>query len=562
MTGAAKTVPTPGGSTPAASPMRILWYGNHGAAHARFGMLDLLDVREDLERIAREFPVQLIVVSNNREKYEKHIKPFRIPSRYEEWSTERVDRWLAKARVVLIPNSLDEFSVCKSANRAIHALMRRVPVVATPTPGLACLAGAIETGGFYEGLRKYLSDPAAGKRDTELATTLIAKHFSAPVLGEAWHRTLSTAINSAKARRGAQSAELVVALNLIQDLDLAVPVIEAARARGIPVEVWSSMALLRKSPRVARQLRLTGVNLVGVPDESVYLVDFPSEMKALLTITETSLGPHKFTRALTERARDMGILTATMQHGLENVGLTYSDEVHPIEEVKIAADRIFLWGGLETLHAGADDALRKRCVPAGCTKPTSQPDEELSGLISPSAIVVGVFENLHWHRYSDEYRAFFLDGVARLATAFPGVTFLVKPHHAGMWLTSRFKGDRPDFPNVVIADPADPAWEPYTAGGLLGRMAAVVTTPSTVALDAARRGLPVAVVAHRIDVARYRPLPELRERDDWQAFLASALDPGKSGSHRHAAAEFVDSAIRPGDAAGLILDDLVRTTKR
>lgn len=545
----------------AAAPMRILWYGNHGAVHARFGMLDLLEIRDDLERIAREFPVQLIVVSNSREKYEKHIRPFGIPSRYEEWSAERVDRWLAKASVVLIPNSLDDFSICKSANRAIHALMRRVPVVATPTPGLAPLAGAIETGGFHKGLYKYLSDPAAGKRDTALAVKLIARHFSPPVLGKGWHHALSTAIKAARSRCGARPAELVVALNLIQDLDLALPVIEAARVRGVPLEVWSSMTLLKKSPRVARQLRLAGIPVVGVLDDSVNVVAFPPGMRALLTVAETSLGPHKFTRALTERARNMGIPTATMQHGLENVGLTYSDDVHSIGSVRIAADRIYLWNGLDSLHEGADDALRRRCVPAGCTKPAVQPDEDLSGLIPGDATVVGVFENLHWHRYPDEYRAFFLEGVAQLATAFPGITFLVKPHHAGMWLTSRFRGDRPEFPNVVIADPADPAWEPYTAGGLLGRMAAVITTPSTVALDAARRELPVAVVAHQIDVERYRPLPVLRERGDWVAFLASALDPGKAASHRRAAAEFVDGAIRPGDAAGLIVDDLVRTKR-
>jgi hypothetical protein len=548
-------------ASPTVAPMRLLWYGNHGAPHARFGMLDLLDVGEDLERIAREFPVQLIVVSNNREKYEKHIKPLNIPSRYEEWSSERVDRWLSKASVVLIPNSLDEFSICKSANRAVHALMRRVPVVATPTPALACLSDAIETGGFYDGLRKYLSDPTAGRRDTARAIELIDRNFSAPVLGAAWHQALVPVIAAARTRRGQRTAELVIALNLVQDLDLALPVIEAARARRVAVEVWCSMALLKKSPRVARRLRSIGTAPVGVLEDAVGVVDFPPGIRALLTVTETSLGPHRFTRALTERAKREGIRTGTMQHGLENVGLTYSDAVHAVGAVSIAADRIYLWSGLESLDASVDDELRARCVPAGCTKPAQEQEDDPPLPLPEAGKVVGVFENLHWHRYSDDYRAFFLDSLTEAAAAFPAVTFLVKPHHAGMWLTSRFTGERPRLPNIVVADPTDPSWEPYTSGGLLGRMSAVVTTPSTVALDAARRGLPVAVVARGLEVGRYHPLTLLRERSDWHSFLASSLDAANALDHRRVADEFVEKSIRPGNAATFIVDDLVRAKR-
>jgi hypothetical protein len=171
--------------------------------------------------------------------------------------------------------------------------------------------------------------------------------------------------------------------------------------------------------------------------------------------------------------------------------------------------------------------------------------------------VVGVFEYLHWHRYDDDYRAFFIAGVQRLAEAFPEITFLVKPHHAGMWLTSRFSGTAPAAANLVIADPAAPPWESHTAPSLLGRMMAVITTPSTVALDAARRHLPTAVVAKSLVLSNYAPLPMIVGDEDWAVFVDSARAPATRGSFVQAAKDYVARVILPGDAPARILDNLL-----
>jgi hypothetical protein len=81
---------------------RILWFGNHGAPHARFGMLDLLEIRTALETIATAFNVEL-VVSNHGGKYERHIAPLRIPSTYVEWSPAPIKQRLSLAAVVVVP---------------------------------------------------------------------------------------------------------------------------------------------------------------------------------------------------------------------------------------------------------------------------------------------------------------------------------------------------------------------------------------------------------------------------------------------------------------------------
>jgi len=169
---------------------QLLWFGNHGAPYARFGMLDLLDIREALETIAQEFPVELVVVSSHQGKYAEHIAPMAIPSRYLPWSNEVVEQCLAEASVVLIPNSLDPFSLAKSANRSVHALTRGVPVVATRTPALLPLAGSIEMDGFVAGLRRYLRDREAGQQDVAQAQRLIDRNYSLEVIGALWSSVL------------------------------------------------------------------------------------------------------------------------------------------------------------------------------------------------------------------------------------------------------------------------------------------------------------------------------------------------------------------------------------
>ena len=533
----------------------ILWFGNHGAPHASFGMLDLLQIRDALESVAKAFDVQLVVISNHRSKYEEQIQPLQIPSRYFEWSSQLVDQWMEQADVVVIPNSLDAFSICKSANRSVMAVSRGVPVVATPTPALEPMAPHIHTGDTFEGLFRYLDDREVGRREANAAYELAKDAFGQKTIARAWLEVLAqpTSIQSRHA-----SAEYIVALNLIQDLDLAVPVLKALLSAGVTPQAWCSASLIRKSPRVLSTLTQCEIPYRVLPDELTSgSFQFLPCNKALLTVAETNLGPHSFTRKLTELALARKLTVATLQHGFENVGLTYEDAVHSIDRVTIKAQRIYIWGGLETLHPRLHDSVRTRCISVGCPKPATTDPAELGDLLTKDRPVIGIFENLHWHRYDDNYRQAFLEAVGQLAENFPQVTFLVKPHHAGLWLTHRYEGQRPAASNLVIADPQTPPWENHTASALLGIMTAVITTPSTVALDAARYSLPVAVFAGDLDLSNYQPLPLLQALADWQAFVNSALDLEQRGTLQDASASFVARVLLDGDGAQRIAADLI-----
>lgn len=555
-TAAAASEPTPA----LTGAQRLVWFGNHGAGHGRFGMLDILEYREALETLARERDIELVVISNNREKFDTHIRPLAIPCRYVEWGPEVVGKWLQHAAAVLVPNTRDDFSICKSANRTVLALASGVPVVATMTPALQPLAPFIHTGDPLEALRRVLAEPRRARSEAEEGYRQAAVLFGTPAIRAAWHDLLLDLVQAPDVRPapGRPQPFLAVVLHLVQDLDLALPILKEAQRTGVACEAWCSPQVFGKSPRVLASLKREGVAFQILPerDDALRTFTFPAATRALLTVAETSLGPHRVPRLLTEVALRQKVFVATLQHGFENVGLTYEDAVHPIDKVDIAAQRIYIWGPRETLHPRLDASVRERCVPVGCPKQAHVPAADLSGLVPAGGPIVGIFENLHWHRYPDTYRRLFLDAVEALAAGYPQTSFLVKPHHAGVWLSRRHEGERPAAPNIFIADPQAPEWEQHTAAALLPNVSAVVTTPSTVALDAARIGLPVAVFAGELPLDSYAPLPLLAGAADAIAFVGHALDARHGESLRAQASRFVERTLVPGDAARRIVDDL------
>ena len=57
----------------------------------------------------------------------------------------------------------------------------------------------------------------------------------------------------------------------------------------------------------------------------------------------------------------------------------------------------------------------------------------------------------------------------------------------------------------------------------MGNLRAIISSPSTVAMDGVRQQLPVAVVAHHMTLTNYEPLPLLRANADWDVFVRGGL---------------------------------------
>jgi hypothetical protein len=348
---------------------------------------------------------------------------------------------------------------------------------------------------------------------------------------------------------------LFFTIGLHQDLDVVAPILDEAIACRLNSFVYVALSVIHNGGRVARYLAKQRIPYAVLPDkfDSQVAEAVVQRHRAGFFPSETSLNPHRFSHRLCKFALRARCQTYTIQHGIDNVGLTYSDDIHRIGEIKILSRSIFLWGPTQTLHSEAPDDVRKRCIPVGCPKPARTERAPIPSLEAIQRPVVGVFENLHWHRYSEEYRAQFLATIAESARRLPGVVFLVKPHSAGMWLTARYKGEPIAGENIVVADPSKPEWEPYTAPQILGYMQAVVTTPSTVALDAARANIPTAMMKFGADLSRYEPLPMIERSVDLVRFVDRVVGQGDSEEYGTLNQRFIDRHVLPGNAAARIV---------
>lgn len=353
---------------------------------------------------------------------------------------------------------------------------------------------------------------------------------------------------------------ILLFMNLPQDLDMLLPIArqlkETAEQTACTLEVAVSDKAWNQSPRINRLLEAADIQPKIYSHEAVVAGLLPSlnNVKAVITASESTANAHKGPHTLTQRANRKGIPTYTMQHGFDNVGVTYFDEEYPVGKIAFASQTFFTWGKTSELPPETPAETAAKCIAVGCPKfiapalieidiaqqiPTYQADKPL----------LVVFENLHWSRYSDSYRQQFLQDLEQSAIAHPDATIIIKPHHTGLWLTKRYQGKMPAASNLIIADPKDPKWETFTAPALIQIADAVITTPSTVAIDAARSHTPVAVVACDLDLPRYEPLPLLRDRQDWQTFIQSA---GKASLP--AVEKFLHERLLPGDAASRIVN--------
>lgn len=542
----------------------ILWFGNAGLlyyhsqhSNPHFGFSTILDIAADLERLYREVPFRLVVASSKREAYEAYIKPLPFPTEFVQWTLNGIYDCLRAADVVILPNSRDAFSTPKSPNRAILALGMGTPVVATSIASMKVFEGAMLYDRWYDNLKAYLTDPELAAAHTARAQALIAERFAYRVIAAQWHDALSQILAKPAAapkplRMANAPCRLMVVMDLVQDLDVLLPVILAARAHpGVEPLVVVSGALTARSPRVLRTLLHEGIvpDILSPKKMSAGVLPDLKGIDAVLT-AETSAGPHKRLFRVAERARALGLATYAVQHGFENIGITYFDQVHG-PEIGFASEHVFTWSAAAP---SAPEENREKFIPVGCPKVYPQRPPALPVAFDPKRTVL-VLENLHWHRYSTAYRERFLLDLCVTAAALPELRFVLKPHHAGMWASRHLTELMPVMPaNIAVISPGDPAWEPFTAPDLLTSVAAAITTPSTTALDAALMGVPVAVAAYDLELPLYDGLPLLRDIAEWKGFVQEALN--SPAALTSGLTRFVDRALVRRDAAQAIVDHI------
>ena len=143
---------------PRRGPPQVIWFGNVGSVQPRFGLINLIDIADELAAAAAEEPFRLLVVSGDRGAYERRSRAGRSRPTSRSGTGSGSSATCAAAPSRCVPNSRDEFSACKSPNRVVHALSQGVPVVATRIASTEPFDGCVAFDDFAGGIVSYLRD--------------------------------------------------------------------------------------------------------------------------------------------------------------------------------------------------------------------------------------------------------------------------------------------------------------------------------------------------------------------------------------------------------------------
>lgn len=328
-------------------------------------------------------------------------------------------------------------------------------------------------------------------------------------------------------------------VDLVQDLDVLLPILVGIRdTPSLRLKIRVSGWLARRAPRIPSLLTAHGLAFRYVPRPALLKGWGPplDSVDVLLTAADSTAGPHRWTHAAVSRANSVGIATCTVQHGLDNIAVLVGE---PPNARRFASRVMFCWPPAEALSEHLDPETRARLVSVGRSAPAL--DERAP------VFDVGVFENLHTVERTEAERRQFLDGLLGLGHARPDLRLYVRSHPAGGWLD----GSAPALallPNVTFAPSKAARRSPEHPAEGVRRARRIITTPSTIALDAAQAGRPVALTLD--GGALYAGLPRLDTPQDWIAFAAADTPPSP------AQGEFLRRHLIPGDPIPRILERL------
>jgi len=353
--------------------------------------------------------------------------------------------------------------------------------------------------------------------------------------------------------------KFVLLISRPQDIDLLIDVHKRARKRGdISVSFWATERAVSRFYATRKQLDALQIKVDFILNHAKLwrAIREIRKINAILTTVESTLAAHKVPYLLTKIANAAGVRTYTLQHGFENVGLTYWDGIYG-PHIRFAAQTVLTWGPVENIPRAVSEETRRKCVAVGCPKihlaTESEPIKN-----SDDRPIIALFEGLHANRFDDRYITQFFKDLQNVVQRFSELRFMLKPHPGALVRSPLHAASLASLRGVEVLDPAHPSSVKWSTPHLLAEAFAVITTPSTIALDASLAKTPVAVIRCGQTVPyyeNYKPLPLLDETEDWQDFLNNILqDPNSMDTIRKA---FLDRVMLPGDAANRILDLVV-----
>lgn len=177
------------------SLISLVWFGMHGSPNAPSGMLDVLRLEPLLNELNNKAPLEVVVTSNNREKFDAHLATLAFPTRYVEWTGNSFPLLLATASAVVIPISVNRFTACKTNNRLATALYAGVPVVADCIPSYQELGQFCYLDQWEAGLNAILSRAPEPWQRAARGQQFVRQHYLISQIARRWVAVLNETVS-------------------------------------------------------------------------------------------------------------------------------------------------------------------------------------------------------------------------------------------------------------------------------------------------------------------------------------------------------------------------------
>ena len=353
---------------------------------------------------------------------------------------------------------------------------------------------------------------------------------------------------------------IVLLVSRPQDVDLLIGLHENARSReNLSLYFWVTKNCARKYPEALRKLEEKNT----VVDQVVNFIHLGRilnklmRIDAFLSTVESTTAKGKLPYMITRLANAASVPTYTLQHGFENVGLSYCDKAHG-PDVKFAAKTVLTWGPVNELPPWVAKETLDKAVAVGCPSILRASDNSPK-VEAGERPMIAVFDNLHWNRYNQKYVSIFLRHLEEIAEQWKDFRFVLKSHPASVRSRSRELTDRlSEIKNLDVVDMLGERGEKLTTPWLLSHALGVITTPSTIALDGAMAKVPVAVARYGHDLSYYSPLYMLDKLEDWQIYLGQLTGDSEYQILKQSGERFLSRVLVPGNPADKILNLIVR----
>ncbi len=502
----------------------ILWDEEQVGPERSAGLLKLVALAPVLERVYSRTPFTLVVLGASRRRWQLLNRAFAFDSVYirgSDWKRRSVSKRASLILQPSIPRSRSSTLAVRAIFKPPKASQKNLefewnPELMRQKPGSMedfeqLVFQAIES-------REKSENVEAGCRDN-------AELVPSELTGLQWSNVLWGAVvgHPPSPVEVANPERLLVTINLIQDVPIALQVIDLAVSKNVGVSVLVGSQAVDNGSLILRDLaeRAVPIRFIDLDQDNLTDPRWLENATILFCPSESSAVSHNLTHQLSSTANEYGVRTFTIQNGFEQAGLTFQDP--DVGVCKFNSKTIFTWQKRSSLPHFISDDVRARCVGVGRLVP--QAARRYTKLTAPiiDHFDVAIFENLHWGRYDQAYRDAFLEWCSRIALDFPSYRVLLQPHPAGRW-TDRHRSDQPFPENLTVTKYQGRAYDFEQTAAVLASVTRVISSPSTILVDAAEAGCAVAVAVHGAEEnSDYSPIRNLRNYEDWKAFLSADI---------------------------------------